>query len=124
MYICIVEKVYTLRRSKSEIQAELCAYLSLIVSHACHVQAGRVLEFSDPTLMFVFMLCFCISTIAQCFLISVFFSRANLAAVCGGFIYFVLYLPYTQLVQFEEYTSTSLKLFSVSRMIILWEGVV
>lgn len=34
------------------------------------------------------------ATITQCFLISVFFSKANLAAACGGLIYFVLYLPY------------------------------
>lgn len=37
---------------------------------------------------------FCLATITQCFLISVFFSKANLAAACGGLIYFVLYLPY------------------------------
>jgi ATP-binding cassette subfamily A (ABC1) protein 1 len=74
-----------------------------------------VLEYSDPTVIFVFLLTFTWATIAQCFLISVFFSRANLAAVCGGFIYFVLYLPYTQLVQWEEYVSTSLKMFCVSR---------
>ena len=77
------------------------------------MQSGKVLEYSDPSVIFVFMLAFTVATIAQCFLISVFFNRANLAAVCGGFIYFVLYLPYTQLVQFEEYTSTSLKMFSV-----------
>ena len=77
------------------------------------VQFGKVLEYSDPSLIFVFMLAFTIATIAQCFLISVFFSRANLAAVCGGFIYFVLYLPFTQLEQSEEYTSTLLKMFSV-----------
>ncbi|XP_076463176.1 phospholipid-transporting ATPase ABCA1-like isoform X2 [Babylonia areolata] len=76
------------------------------------LKAGKVLEHSDPTVIFIFMLTFTMATIAQCFLISVFFSRANMAAVCGGFIYFVLYLPYTQLVVFEEYTSTSLKLFT------------
>ncbi|KAK7101016.1 phospholipid-transporting ATPase ABCA1-like [Littorina saxatilis] len=76
------------------------------------LKGGKVLEYSDPSVIFVFMLAFTVSTISQCFLISVFFSRANLAAVCGGFIYFILYLPYTQLVQFEEYTSTSLKMLS------------
>ena len=81
--------------------------------HSSFTQSGKVLEYSDPSVIFVFMLAFTMATIAQCFLISVFFNRANLAAVCGGFIYFVLYLPYTQLVQFEEYTSTSLKMFSV-----------
>ena len=78
-----------------------------------YFQSGNVLEFSDPSVIFLFMLSFTMATISQCFLISVFFSRANLAAVCGGFIYFVLYLPYTQLVQYEEYISTSLKMFTV-----------
>uniref|UniRef100_H3C1X8 P-type phospholipid transporter n=1 Tax=Tetraodon nigroviridis TaxID=99883 RepID=H3C1X8_TETNG len=55
---------------------------------------GGVLQYSDPSLIFLFLLVFCLATITQCFLISVFFSKANLAAACGGLIYFVLYLPY------------------------------
>uniref|UniRef100_A0A6Q2XU88 ABC transporter domain-containing protein n=1 Tax=Esox lucius TaxID=8010 RepID=A0A6Q2XU88_ESOLU len=55
---------------------------------------GKVLQYSDPSLIFVFLLVFCVATIMECFLISVFFSKANLAAACGGLIYFVLYLPY------------------------------
>ncbi|XP_035828704.1 phospholipid-transporting ATPase ABCA7 [Aplysia californica] len=70
------------------------------------VKVGKILEYSDPLVVFVFMMGFVVSTITQCFLISVFFNKANLAAVCGGFIYFVLYLPYTQLVQFEEEIET------------------
>lgn len=45
-------------------------------------------------MVFVFLLVFCLATISQCFFISVFFSKANLAAACGGLIYFVLYLPH------------------------------
>ncbi|KAH9491700.1 ATP-binding cassette sub- A member 1 [Bulinus truncatus] len=71
------------------------------------LKGGKILEYSDPSVVFVYMLGFTVSTISQCFLISVFFSKANLAAVCGGFIYFVLYLPYTQLVQFEDVITTS-----------------
>ncbi|XP_059891813.1 phospholipid-transporting ATPase ABCA1 [Gadus macrocephalus] len=55
---------------------------------------GSVLYYSDPTLVFVFLLAFCTATVTQCFLISVFFSKANLAAACAGLVYFVLYLPY------------------------------
>ncbi|XP_068164948.1 phospholipid-transporting ATPase ABCA1-like [Antennarius striatus] len=55
---------------------------------------GKVLQYSDPSVIFVFLLVFCLATITQCFLISVFFSKANLAAACGGLIYFVLYLPH------------------------------
>lgn len=42
------------------------------------------------------------ATITQCFLISVFFNKANLAAVVAGIIYFLLYLPYTILVNYSE----------------------
>ncbi|TTW24234.1 ATP-binding cassette sub-family A member 1 [Bagarius yarrelli] len=55
---------------------------------------GKVLRYSDPSVIFVFLLVFCIATIMQCFFISTFFSRANLAAACGGLIYFLLYLPH------------------------------
>uniref|UniRef100_A0A8D3DU77 ABC transporter domain-containing protein n=1 Tax=Scophthalmus maximus TaxID=52904 RepID=A0A8D3DU77_SCOMX len=57
-------------------------------------QYGQVLQYSDPSVIFVFLLVFCLTTITQCFFISVFFSKANLAAACGGLIYFVLYLPH------------------------------
>uniref|UniRef100_A0A8C1MGE1 ATP binding cassette subfamily A member 3 n=1 Tax=Cyprinus carpio TaxID=7962 RepID=A0A8C1MGE1_CYPCA len=53
-----------------------------------------VLTYSDPTLVFVFLLVFAVSTINFSFMISTFFSRANVAAAAGGFIYFLSYLPY------------------------------
>uniref|UniRef100_A0A672NM31 ATP-binding cassette sub-family A member 3-like n=1 Tax=Sinocyclocheilus grahami TaxID=75366 RepID=A0A672NM31_SINGR len=55
---------------------------------------GAVLTYSDPTLVFVFLLVFAVSTINFSFMISAFFSRANVAAAAGGFIYFLSYLPY------------------------------
>uniref|UniRef100_A0A6Q2XA99 ABC transporter domain-containing protein n=1 Tax=Esox lucius TaxID=8010 RepID=A0A6Q2XA99_ESOLU len=55
---------------------------------------GAVLTYSDPTLVFVFLLIFAMATINFSFMISVFFSRANVAAAAGGFIYFLSYLPY------------------------------
>ena len=69
-------------------------------------QTGRLLQRADIGILFFFMLGVCVSTISQCFLISVFFNKANLAAVCGGFIYFILYLPYTQLVQWVGQAET------------------
>ncbi|KAL7375204.1 hypothetical protein ABVT39_013723 [Epinephelus coioides] len=66
-----------------------CALISIMVKY------GKVLQYSDPSVIFVFLLVFCLATITQCFFISVFFSKANLAAACGGLIYFVLYLPHT-----------------------------
>uniref|UniRef100_A0A3B5Q3J1 ATP binding cassette subfamily A member 3 n=1 Tax=Xiphophorus maculatus TaxID=8083 RepID=A0A3B5Q3J1_XIPMA len=55
---------------------------------------GAVLNNSDPTLVFVFLLVFTVATINYSFMISAFFSRANVAAAAGGFIYFLSYLPY------------------------------
>uniref|UniRef100_A0A8D3B2N6 ABC transporter domain-containing protein n=1 Tax=Scophthalmus maximus TaxID=52904 RepID=A0A8D3B2N6_SCOMX len=55
---------------------------------------GAVLSYSDPTLVFVFLLLFTVTTINFSFMISAFFSRANVAAAAGGFIYFLSYLPY------------------------------
>ncbi|KAL1278816.1 hypothetical protein QQF64_025489 [Cirrhinus molitorella] len=55
---------------------------------------GAVLTYSDPTLVFFFLLLFAVSTISFSFMISAFFSRANVAAAAGGFIYFLSYLPY------------------------------
>uniref|UniRef100_A0A8C9ZR47 ATP binding cassette subfamily A member 3 n=1 Tax=Sander lucioperca TaxID=283035 RepID=A0A8C9ZR47_SANLU len=51
---------------------------------------GAVLTYSDPTLVFVFLLAFTVATINFSFMISAFFSRA----AAGGFIYFLSYLPY------------------------------
>ncbi|KAM9425735.1 phospholipid-transporting ATPase ABCA1 [Pholidichthys leucotaenia] len=65
-----------------------CALMSVMVKY------GKVLQYSDPSVIFVFLLVFCLATITQCFFISVFFSKANLAAACGGLIFFVLYLPH------------------------------
>ncbi|XP_023665182.2 phospholipid-transporting ATPase ABCA1-like [Paramormyrops kingsleyae] len=65
-----------------------CALLSVLAKY------GKVLQYSDPSVIFVFLLTFCITTVMECFFISVFFSKANLAAACGGLIYFVLYLPH------------------------------
>uniref|UniRef100_A0A9J8DHZ8 P-type phospholipid transporter n=1 Tax=Cyprinus carpio carpio TaxID=630221 RepID=A0A9J8DHZ8_CYPCA len=65
-----------------------CALISVMVKY------GKVLRYSDPSVIFVFLLVFCVATVMQCFFISVFFSRANLAAACGGLIYFLLYLPH------------------------------
>ncbi|CAH1774058.1 unnamed protein product [Owenia fusiformis] len=66
------------------------------------LSVGKVLAHSDPSVLLVFMICFTTATIMQCFLISVLFSRANLAAACGAIIYFVLYLPYTIMLRWEE----------------------
>uniref|UniRef100_A0A8C3RCW2 P-type phospholipid transporter n=3 Tax=Neoaves TaxID=3078114 RepID=A0A8C3RCW2_9PASS len=58
------------------------------------LKMGNLLPYSDPSVVFIFLSIFGVVTILQCFLISTVFSRANLAAACGGIVYFTLYLPY------------------------------
>ena len=58
------------------------------------LQFGGVLENSNFILVFIFVLSFSIATICFSFLVSTFFSRANLAAACGGFFFFACFLPY------------------------------
>lgn len=79
------------------------------------MQNGNLLPYSDPSVVFVFLSVFAVVTILQCFLISTLFSRANMAAACGGIIYFILYLPYVLCVAWEDYIGFSLKIFAVSK---------
>ncbi|XP_004627914.1 ATP-binding cassette sub-family A member 3 [Octodon degus] len=53
-----------------------------------------VLARSDPSLVLVFLLCFAVSSISFSFMVSTFFSKANMAAAVGGFLYFFTYIPY------------------------------
>ncbi|XP_028818388.1 LOW QUALITY PROTEIN: ATP-binding cassette sub-family A member 1 [Denticeps clupeoides] len=68
---------------------------------------GDILPYSDPTVVFFFLSAFATATIMQCFLISTFFSRANLAAACGGLIYFSLYLPYVLCVAWRDHLTST-----------------
>lgn len=77
-------------------------------------QYGNVLRYSDPSVIFVFLLVFCVATIMQCFFISVFFSRANLAAACGGLIYFLLYLPHSLCYAWRDEMTFPMKIAVVS----------
>lgn len=65
-------------------------------------------------MVFIFLSVFAVVTILQCFLISTLFSRANLAAACGGIIYFTLYLPYVLCVAWQDYVGFTLKIFAVN----------
>lgn len=66
------------------------------------LQLGDILPYSHPVVLFLFLAAFAVATVVQCFLLSVFFSRANLAAACGGLLYFVLYLPYVLCVAWRD----------------------
>uniref|UniRef100_A0A669E0V5 ATP binding cassette subfamily A member 7 n=1 Tax=Oreochromis niloticus TaxID=8128 RepID=A0A669E0V5_ORENI len=64
---------------------------------------GDILPYSNPAVIFFFLTAFATATIMQCFLISTFFSKANLSAACGGLIYFGLYLPYVLCVAWRDH---------------------
>ena len=76
---------------------------------------GNLLPYSDPGVVFLFLGSFGVVTIMQCFLISTLFSRANLAAACGGIIYFTLYLPYVLCVAWQDYVGFGAKVVVVRR---------
>nr|XP_043900156.1 phospholipid-transporting ATPase ABCA1 isoform X1 [Solea senegalensis] len=68
---------------------------------------GDILPYSNPAVVFFFLTAFATATIMQCFLISTFFSKANLAAACGGLIYFGLYLPYVLCVAWRDHLNST-----------------
>ncbi|KAJ7305756.1 hypothetical protein JRQ81_010122 [Phrynocephalus forsythii] len=75
-------------------------------------EQGAVLTNSDPTLVFTFLTIFSISTISFSFMVSTFFSRANIAAAAGGFLYFLSYIPYFFIVPRYDLMSHSQKISS------------
>lgn len=76
-------------------------------------QGGKVLNYSNPILVFFFLLTFTVATIMQCFLMSVFFNKANLAAACSGIIYFTLYLPHILCFAWQDRITRNMKLAAV-----------
>ncbi|XP_037635456.1 phospholipid-transporting ATPase ABCA1b [Sebastes umbrosus] len=76
------------------------------------LKKGNLLPYSDPGVVFLFFGSFAVVTIMQCFLLSTAFARANLAAACGGIIYFTLYLPYVLCVAWQDYIGFGAKVFA------------
>ncbi|XP_055359678.1 retinal-specific phospholipid-transporting ATPase ABCA4-like isoform X2 [Betta splendens] len=76
----------------------------------CIIMGGKVLNYSNPVLVFFFLLTFTVATIMQCFLMSVFFNKANLAAACSGVVYFTLYLPHVLCFAWQDRITRNMKL--------------
>nr|XP_031536281.1 retinal-specific phospholipid-transporting ATPase ABCA4 isoform X1 [Vicugna pacos] len=74
------------------------------------IMHGRILHYSNPFILFLFLLAFSTATIMQCFLLSTFFSRASLAAACSGVIYFTLYLPHILCFAWQDRMTAGLKM--------------
>lgn len=77
------------------------------------LQGGRVLNYSNPIILFLFLLTFTTATIMQCFLLSVFFNQANLAAACCGIVYFTLYLPHIFCFAWQDRITKDMKILVV-----------
>ncbi|XP_067683951.1 phospholipid-transporting ATPase ABCA3-like isoform X2 [Haliotis asinina] len=73
---------------------------------------GAALSKSDPSLFFVFLLCYGVSIISFCFMISVFTQRANIGAAVSGIVFFVSFCPYFYLNIIYQHMSRSSKLAS------------
>uniref|UniRef100_A0A8C0SFT8 ABC transporter domain-containing protein n=1 Tax=Canis lupus familiaris TaxID=9615 RepID=A0A8C0SFT8_CANLF len=69
-----------------------------------------VFQYSDPSLVFVFFLCFVVSSISFGFLISTLFNTATLAVSFGGFFYFVTFFLYVFVSTAYEYMTLTEKL--------------
>ncbi|CAF2630332.1 unnamed protein product [Rotaria sp. Silwood2] len=81
----------------------LCTIVMIITATLLVIilKFGKITQFSNFLILFLFFVCYTFATITQCFLLSVFFNKANLAACGAGIIYFVLYLPYTLLINYD-----------------------
>ncbi|XP_059372109.1 phospholipid-transporting ATPase ABCA1b [Carassius carassius] len=93
----------------------ISSFIPLLISAGLLVlllKMGNLLPYSDPGVVFLFLVSFAVVTIMQCFLISTAFARANLAAACGGIIYFTLYLPYVLCVAWQDYVGFSAKVIA------------
>lgn len=54
---------------------------------------GKVLMHSNPFLIFLIFEVYALATISLAFLVSVFYSKAKIAAACSGIIYLLTYVP-------------------------------
>ncbi|XP_067683952.1 phospholipid-transporting ATPase ABCA3-like [Haliotis asinina] len=73
---------------------------------------GAALSRSDPSLFFVFLLCYGVSIVSYCFMISVFTNKANIGAAVSGIVFFISYCPYFYLQSQYETMTRSAKLGS------------
>uniref|UniRef100_A0A3P9LUM4 P-type phospholipid transporter n=1 Tax=Oryzias latipes TaxID=8090 RepID=A0A3P9LUM4_ORYLA len=81
------------------------------------IMGGRVLNYSNPFILFLFLLTFTTATIMQCFLLSVFFNQANLAAACCGIIYFTLYLPHVFCIAWQDRITKDMKILLLQSLL-------
>ncbi|XP_058465475.1 phospholipid-transporting ATPase ABCA3-like isoform X2 [Malaya genurostris] len=85
--------------------------ISLITFLLCvSVNNAAILEYSDWTAVWFFLFIYSTATICFCFMMSVFFSRANMAAGIAGLMWFVVRMPFNMTVSNYDVMSTDSKL--------------
>ncbi|KAG8513504.1 LOW QUALITY PROTEIN: ATP-binding cassette sub-family A member 3 [Galemys pyrenaicus] len=57
------------------------------------MEPKSVIQYSDPSLVFIFLLCFAIATIFFSFLVSTLFNKVNFAVAIGCFLFLASYFP-------------------------------
>nr|XP_010337353.1 ATP-binding cassette sub-family A member 17-like [Saimiri boliviensis boliviensis] len=72
-----------------------CSFMAILF--CTEVKNVAAFKNSDPSLIFVFLMCLAIATIFFAFMISTFFQRAHAGTAVGGIIFFFTYLPYPYL---------------------------
>nr|XP_006817327.1 PREDICTED: ATP-binding cassette sub-family A member 2-like [Saccoglossus kowalevskii] len=85
-----------------------------IISLVCILKYGKVLTYSNPVIIWMFLSIFAIATIMFCFMVSSLFSKAKLAAACAGILYFISYVPYLYIALREEVVGEAIPFVSKS----------
>ncbi|XP_054549775.1 phospholipid-transporting ATPase ABCA3-like isoform X2 [Talpa occidentalis] len=67
--------------------------LLLCIIFFAKLEPKSVIQYSDPSLVFIFLLCFAIATIFFSFMVSTFFNKVNFAVAIGCFLFLVTYFP-------------------------------
>ncbi|XP_033096938.1 ATP-binding cassette sub-family A member 2-like isoform X2 [Anneissia japonica] len=85
-----------------------------IIGLVCILKYGDVLVYSNPVIVWLVLTTFSIATISFCFMVSVLFSKARLAAACAGIMYFTSYVPYLYIGIREETAFQDISLLAKS----------
>uniref|UniRef100_W4VRK6 Putative lipid exporter abca1 n=1 Tax=Corethrella appendiculata TaxID=1370023 RepID=W4VRK6_9DIPT len=89
--------------------------ISLVTMLLCISFGGNgmaVFQFSDWSCVWVFLFVYCISIVTFSFMISSFFSKANIASMVSGVVFFIAQLPFNFIVQNYSQTSFFMKMLS------------
>ncbi|KAI4551334.1 hypothetical protein MJT46_017586 [Ovis ammon polii x Ovis aries] len=108
LFFLVLQNEFPLFLMLSFICIELITINSIVLEKERKLKFDKSAVFgnSDPSLIFVFLMCFAIATIFFAFMISTFFQKAHVATASGGIIFFFTYLPYLYLT--FTYTQRSL----------------